>query len=112
MKNIEFLKACLCTPAFAASTVDIDCDEATKTIHEIAVAEITADPASPDFDLPPKMRILRNDAREEKASVAADVANEKIEEILIRDSLDRSLPLTLPGGETALYKRRMYRTDI
>lgn len=111
------LAASLCSPAFAASTVENACDEEAAPLHEVAVSEIAADPASHDHDMSPHVEALIREAfgADDATAEPADAAEDTVEEIAIRDAVDRSLPVTLPGvsgNDIELYKRRMYRTDI
>lgn len=112
MKHAALLLACFCTPAFAASTVEIPCDKDASPIHELEVSEITADPAAHESELPPRVEMLRKETLDGRSPIAIEETDDPAEEVVIRDAVDRSLPLALPGDDTALYKRRMYRTDI
>ena len=112
MKYAAFLLACFCTPVFAASTVEIPCDKDASPIHELEVSEITADPASLEHELPARVEILINESLNDASPIEVEETEETTEEVVIREAVDRSLPLALPGDDTALYKRKMYRTDI
>ena len=112
MKYAVLLLACFSTPVFAASTVEIPCDKDASPIHELEVSEITADPASHDSELPASVEMLIKDTLDPQSPIAIKEAEDSAEEVVIRDAVDRSLLLALPGDDAALYKRKMYRTDI
>lgn len=106
---------CLCGPAFAASTVDISCDDSSDPVHEVDVAEISASPAAHSEALAPHVEALIREAFAEDESQAPVEAQDTVEEIAIRDLAEAELPVTLPGipqDEADRFRRRMYRTDI
>ncbi len=112
MKYAALLLAGFCTPVFAASTVEIPCDKDASPIYELEVSEITVDPTSLESELPARVEMLINETLDAQSPIAVEETEDSAEEVVIRDAVDRSLPLALPGEDTALYKRKMYRTDI
>lgn len=114
MKHLTLLAGCLCAPAFAASTIEISCDEDAKLLQDVSVTEITADPASHGRELTPRVEALIREAFEEDATTVEDT-EDTVEEIPLRGATDRSVTVTLPGvsdENVEQYKRKMYRTDI
>ena len=107
--------ACLCTPALAASNIDISCDDQSDAIHEVAISEINANPTAHSDALAPRAEALIQEAFEESTGEIPAEAEDAVEEIAIRDVASPELPVTLPGvplDEAQRYKRKMYRTDI
>ena len=98
MKYAAILLACICTPVYAASTVEIPCE--------------TDDSPIADHDLPARVELLISESLDAESEISVEESDDTAEEVVIRDVVDRSLPLDLPGDEAALYKRKMYRTDI
>ena len=106
---------CLCSPVFAASTVDISCDDKSDPLHEVKVSDISASPAAHSETLAPRVEALIEEAFEEDASETPLEAEDTVEEIAIRDLAETDVPVSLPGvpvDEAERYRRRMHRTDI
>jgi len=115
MKHLTLLTACLCAPAFAASTIEISCDEEPMPLHDVSVTEIAADATSHERELAPRVEALIREAFDEETTAEVEDAEDTVEEIAVHGATDRSVTVTLPGvsGEDIeRYKRKMYRTDI
>ena len=109
------IAAGLCAPAFAASSIDIACDDESEAVHEITISDISANPAAHSEALVPQAEAIIREAFDESTGDAPTGAEDTVEEIAIRDVANPELPVTLPGvplDEAQRYKRRMYRTDI
>ncbi len=114
MKLAAFVTALLCVPAFAASTIEINCEEEAARIQDVTVAELAVD-ASHDQELKPQVEALIREAFAEDAPPEVEETAENAEEISVREAVNRAPSAKLPGvsGEDAeFYRRKMYRTDI
>jgi len=108
------LAACLSSAAHASTSSNIDCDDASDLIRINVVEEISADPASHDNDLTPRVEALIREAFDD-AGVDSDLETAHTEDAAETDAEESEVQAALPGvsdDDARIYRREMYRTDI